>query len=325
MHIWRAGGILLTLLWGLSWFIPPWGWGIPFITALIWTYAGGGIFLIGIILDKRYRQVWLPALLLWLVSLRYIWNFFPPPTPSGTTIRMATFNMDAAHYRRPQIERIADSLKLWHPQILCLQEVYLGDYTVEAFARRLGYTYYAFLDAKMHMGMMVLSDFPIERHLSHLLLPGTTNGFHEVWLKLPNGEHARILHIHFPSYRLGREGSWQWTWLSQTWQRQAGFHEKLRQRLSEAPSTPVWVCGDFNTLPFHPLYRFLGGRLYDSHTAAAWGSGPTWRRILRIDYIWGPIPALQQTIRWLPAQAHACVEAKYALSSEHSTFAGAGR
>lgn len=326
MRIWRAGGILLTLLWGLSWFIPPWGWGLPFVMALIWTYAGGGLFLIGLIRDASYRWAWLPALLLWLGSLKYIWNLFPPSPSSEATLRIATFNMDAAHYRRAQIERLIDSLKRWHPEILCLQEVYLGDYTVESFVQRIGYKYYAFLDARMQMGMLILSDFPIERRLSHLLLSGTTNGFHEAWIKLPTGEHARILHIHFPSYRLGRERSWRWTWLSQTWQRQAEFYHEMKQRLSEKKSaTLVWVCGDFNALPFHPLYRFLSSFLYDSHASAAWGSGPTWRHLLRIDYIWGPFPALRQTIRWLPGQAHAYVESGYELSPERRTFAVAGR
>ncbi|MCX8112833.1 MAG: endonuclease/exonuclease/phosphatase family protein [Bacteroidia bacterium] len=324
MYFWRVAGLLLMVLWGLSWFVPPWGWSLPFFTALFWVYGGGAFFTVGLLSDNRHRWFWLAGLLVWIGSLRYIWSFFPSISHETPFLRIATFNMDAAHYRRPQIERLADSLRRWHPDILCLQEVYLGDYTVEAFARRVGYTHYTFLDAKMHMGMLILSDFPIEKDRIHLLLPGTTNGLHEARLRLPDGEVAQVIHIHFPSYRLGREDSWSWNWLSRIWGYHAKFYKNL-YHLLEKPSTMVWVCGDFNAPPFHPIYRMLNRLLYDSHTAAPWGVGPTWQRVLRIDYIWGSHPALWQRIRWIPGQAHAYVEAAYALSTKSATFVSSGR
>lgn len=297
---------------------------MPFLTAIVWTYGGGVIFLIGILYDKRYVWLWTVAMALWLGSLSYIWNFFPRNALPVPAIRIATFNMDAAHYSRPQIERIADSLRRWHPHILCLQEVYLGDYTVEGFVQRVGYPYYDFLDAKRQMGMLILSDFPIEKGIVHKLLSGTTNGFHEAWIRLPTGERARVLNVHFPSYRLGRETAWRWEWLSHIWQKQSEFYQSLRQRI-ECRTDPTWICGDFNTLPFHPLYRVLSACFHDSYEAAMIGMGPTWRHLLRIDYIWGSAAASLYRTRWLPGQSHAYVEAMYALSPKDATFAAKGR
>ncbi|MCX7653045.1 MAG: endonuclease/exonuclease/phosphatase family protein [Bacteroidia bacterium] len=325
MNFWRIGGLILALLWVLSWFIPPWGWGVPFLTAIIWTYGGGIYFLIGILRDGSYKWLWSIAFVVWTVSLQFIWRLLPSEKSNLQTIRVATFNMDAAHYKRPQIELLADSLRHWHPQILCLQEVYFGDYTPAEFARRLGYDYYAFLDAKMHMGMLILSDYKIEKTISHELLHGTTNGFHEAWIRLPSGESARILNIHFPSYRLRREGAWQWKWLNRIWAYQERFYGKLRQTLVKNDGKILWLCGDFNTLPFHPLYLNLSRKLYDSHMTARWGTGPTWLHLLRIDYIWSSLPAASHEIRWLPGQEHAYIEAGYRLSAESVTFAQTGR
>lgn len=318
------GGLALTGLWVLSWFIPPWQWGLPFLAAVVWTYAGGLVFLIGVLGDGRYRGLWSAGFLTWIGSLQLVWQLLPPIQKPPGTIRIASFNMDAAHYKRAQMEQLAESLRNWHPHVLCLQEVYLGDYTPAAFAQRIGYKYYALLDAKMHMGMLILSDYAIEKSIPHKLLPGTTNGLHEVLLKLPSGKYARILNIHFPSYRLWREESWQWKWLNRVWGYQGQFHLKLRQVLSKREDI-TWVCGDFNILPFHPTYFKLNQLLYDSHRAAEWGTGPTWLHLLRIDYIWSSLPARSHKIRWLPGQDHAYVEASYRLSGDSITFAQAGR
>ncbi|MDW8057369.1 MAG: endonuclease/exonuclease/phosphatase family protein, partial [Bacteroidia bacterium] len=313
-----AAGLRLPLLGGLSWAAPPWSWGIPFVVAVIWTYVGGGFFLLGLLYDRAYRWIWGIELLVWGGSVHLVWSLFPSASPCLAGVRVGTFNMDAAHYQRARIEKLADSLSRWHPHILCLQEVYLGDYSAKDFALRLGYKHYAFLDAKMQMGMLVLSDFPLEKVHTHVLLSGTTNGLYEVWVQLPWGEKAQIINVHFPSYRLGREKSWNWDWLSQVWSEHARFYEKLEAILRKKVNYR-WVCGDFNALPFHPVYRMLRSRLYDSHEAAQWGKGPTWRRLLRIDYIWADQPAVSQSIRWIPGQSHAYVEAAYSWKS--ATFA----
>jgi len=223
---------------------------------------------------------------------------------------VATFNMDAAHYSRPQIERLADSLRAWHPHILCLQEVYLGDYTAQAFIRRLGYRHGAFLDAGGQMGMLVVSDFPLRVRPRLLLEKGSTSGLQEVEVLTPHGS-LTLLNVHFPSYRLFRSASWRWSWLHSVWQAHRRFEEVLLARVEQVRG-PLLVCGDFNSLPFSPRYFTLAQRLWEGFWAAPWGAGPTWRYPwLRIDYIWASGKAQAYQARWLPYQQHAYVECAY--------------
>lgn len=321
----RLAGLSLFVLWVLSWIIPPWQWSLPFFGSLFWTYGGGIFFLWILFRDRPFRWIWGIALGLWGISLQSIWNLSVPHEKGSAVFRIATFNMDAAHYKRPRIEILAESLRRWHPHILCLQEVYLGDYTPKSFAHRLGYAHYAFLDAKRQTGMMILSDFPILHIKNHLLLPYTTNGLHEVRIRLAGGQTARVLNVHFPSYRLSRDESWQWKWFSQVWEWHALFYHRLLESISSGQKDLLWVCGDFNMMPYHPLYVKLWQSLHDSYSAAVWGEGPTWRHLLRIDYIWSGLKAASYRTRWLPHQAHAYVEAAYSVPANSPIFAERGR
>lgn len=299
-----------------SWFIPPWVWGVPWVAALSWLYGGGVLCLFGWLRDRKYRKLWLVGLGIWIGHSGLVWQLLPRSTAVGGLFRIGSFNMDAAHYKRPQIERLADSLAAWHPTLLCLQEVYLGDYTPEAFAKRLGYRYQAFLNAGGATGMLVLSDLPILRSRTHLLLPGSTNGLQEVHIQLPDKETLRLFHIHFPSYRLGKGAvRWRWTWLEQVWQAQREFAECLLRQLPKKGL--YWICGDFNALPYHPLYVSLVWRgLRDGFWASPRGEGPSWRYPwLRIDYIWGSQSATAFRTRWVPGQAHAYLEGSYAIDT----------
>jgi endonuclease/exonuclease/phosphatase family metal-dependent hydrolase len=279
---------------------------------LIWPYLGGVLFTWGSWKDRKYRLAWIGGFLLWGWSIGFSWQIWPQRKASSG-IRIATFNMDGGHYNRRQIERIADSLRTWHPDILCLQETYLGDYNLSDFVRRLGYTHHAFLRASSTMGMLIVSDFPITHHRTHLLLPGSTNGLHTVRVHLPQGE-IYLIHIHFPSYRLGNPDRWRWRWFQEVWKGHQIFEAALSTCLSKS-RLPSFVCGDFNATPYHPLYSRLSQGHYDSFWSAEWGTGPTWRYPwLRIDYIWGPEAAQGYTVRWIPKQAHAYVEGTFSLS-----------
>lgn len=306
----------LALLSGLAWVVPPWIWSLPWGGALIWLYVGGPVSILGWLYDRKYRLLWGLLSIFWTAQVAVVWKVWPAPAHSPSPLRIGSFNMDAAHYRRPQIERIADSLAKWHPHILCLQEVYLGDYSPKGFARRLGYQYFHFLDAGGATGMLVLSHFPIVEARTHLLLPGSTNGLQEVLLRLPSKRTLRVLHVHFPSYRLGgKSNHWSWSWLRTVWKAQKRFAECLLDQVTGKEA--IWVCGDFNALPFHPLYWTLRARgLQDSFWKAKWGMGPSWRYPwLRIDYIWSSLEPRFHQIRWLPGQAHAYVEGGYSLPS----------
>lgn len=283
---------------------------------VVWPYGGGLLYLAGLTTDRKYRGAWIGGLVGWIGSLAFLWQLWPFSHPSPGRLRVGSFNMDAAHYRRPQIERLIDSLRRWHPDILCLQEVYLGDYSAKAFAQKLGYPYFTFLDAGGHTGMFVAAKWPIQHSRNLLLLPGTTNGLQEVVIGLPSGEKAKLLNVHFPSYRLGRKESWSWGWWRSVWSHHRHFAETLWQHI-QGWRGPLWVCGDFNALPYHPLYLRLWQKLHDAFYASSWGEGPTWKHPwLRIDYIWSNRPAQLYQVRWIPAQAHGYVEAHFSLEGK---------
>ncbi|RMF50710.1 MAG: hypothetical protein D6750_04550 [Bacteroidetes bacterium] len=309
MWFFRLAGLGLSLLAMGAWFVPPWVWGLPFWVNLVWLYVGGLWSIWGLWRDRKYRVGWAALGGLWLLQAAFIWKVWPRRPESGA-FRVATFNMDAAHYSRAQIERLADSLRAWHPHLLCLQEVYLGDYRVEAFIRRLGYRYGAFLDAGGQMGMLVVSDWPLRARPRLLLQKGSTSGLQEVQVLTPQGP-LTLLNVHFPSYRLLQSSFWRWTWLRGVWEAHRRFEEVLFARVDQVKS-PLLVCGDFNSLPFSPRYVALSRRLKEGFWAAAWGAGPTWRYPwLRIDYIWASGKAQSYQVRWLPYQQHAYVECAY--------------
>ncbi|MCS7188626.1 MAG: endonuclease/exonuclease/phosphatase family protein [Bacteroidia bacterium] len=298
----------------LSWYVPPWVWSVPLGIGVIWPYLGLLLCGWGIWKDKKYRIFWVGGLLGWGLSLGVVWQLWPTLPQSSSCLRIASFNMDGAHYNRKQIERLADSLRKWHPHILCLQEVFLGDYTVEKFAKRLGYANYAFLDAGAHMGMLVLSDLPILRSYQHYLLPGSTNGIQEVRLQMEKGSEVVLLNVHFPSYRLGSRERWSFRWLRIVWNTQRYFAFLLLRLIDLHKSNLLGVCGDFNAPPYYPLYRQLRSRLYDAFEVASWGEGPTWRYPwLRIDYVWCSAPPVRYKVRWLEGQSHGYVEGGFAV------------
>ncbi|MCX7607236.1 MAG: endonuclease/exonuclease/phosphatase family protein [Bacteroidia bacterium] len=299
---------MLFVLVLLSWFIPPWIWSVPMGVSLFWPYVGGFLLLWGLWRDRAYWIFWGALGANWVFMVSFLWQLVPSGEVDGEKVRVGTFNMDGAHYDRKQIERLIDSLGRWHPQVLCMQEVYLGDYSAATFARRMGYRHHVFLDAGRQMGMLVLSDFPVLSSATLTLLSGSTNGIQQVQLLLPRKQTVSLYHVHFPSYRLGTFLAQNWAWFTSVWEFQRRFSLVLETALSRTVD-PVWICGDFNAMPFHPLYRRLAFRLYDSFRSARIGEGPTWRYpFLRIDYIWSSMPVTGYKVRWIPRQSHGYVE-----------------
>ncbi len=297
----------------------------------------GGWLPIGYFLwrDRKGRHYWVLLGGMWTLSWLMTYRLWPeansPQQPSHP-LRIATWNMDASHYDRQQLEKDLDFLARMGADIVCLQEVYLGDYSAECFAARAGYRYILFGKAGPAMGMAILSQYPIISHEHPLLLKGSTNGILAGEVILTYGDTIRILNVHYPSYRLGRSESWRYKHWRLVWEAQRQIDTVL-EAVGHLGSERIWVCGDFNAIPFsYAVGRWWGSRLRDSYFSAEWLEGPTWRPVpLRIDYIWGPCVARHQKTYWVEQHHHAYLLAEYSeeelatILGKSATFARLGR
>lgn len=231
--------------------------------------------------------------------------------------------MDGAHYDRRQIERDLVFIRSIGADIFCLQEVYLGDYLPEAFARKAGFLHYVFLDAGGATGMLVLSRYPLRILGEPLLVRGSTNGILAARFYLANGQSGVVVNVHYPSYRLASRRRWRYSWWKAVWTQQRRFDRRLESLVRAHRGEILFLGGDFNAVPWsHMWWRLTLWGLSDSFWAGAWLSGPTWRPIpLRIDYLWATSSSDYQEIFWQEGQAHACVVAEYPIEKV-LTFAG---
>ena len=261
-----------------------------------------------------------------------LWPESPQPADQLPTLRIATWNLDASDYDRKQIDRDLAFLAKCGADIVCLQEVYLGDYSVECFAEKAGYSYILFGKAGPAMGMAILSRYPVWLHEHPVLLRGSTNGVLMGKVILPEGDTVLVVNVHYPSYRLARLSSWQYAHWSSVWEAQRKI-DTLLEVIITSWSGPIWICGDFNSIPLsYAAGRWWRSPMWDSYFSAGWLEGPTWRPIpLRIDYVWGPCAAHHQAISWAENHHHACILAEYsekeltAVMRKNTTFARLGR
>ena len=268
--------------------------------------------------DRTWRLYWIFLAgmwgLSWSLTVR-LWPFSLKKALPSPTLCMATWNMDASHYERKLIERDLAFLAEMRADVVCLQEVYLGDYSAECFAERAGYPYILFGKAGPAMGLAILSRYPVVDYGASVLLQGSTNGVLVGKIILPNGDTVLVVNVHYPSYRLGKVKSWWYGHWRRVWEAERQI-DSLLEQLRRVWRGPMWVCGDFNAIPLSYAVGQWWGRLQDSYGAAGWLEGPTWRPIpLRIDYIWGPSPAYRQMTRWADGHFHAYLAAEYSAHS----------
>jgi endonuclease/exonuclease/phosphatase family metal-dependent hydrolase len=304
------------------------------MAALGAMYGGWVVVVYFLWKDRDKRLYWGFLAGMWGLSWGFtyrLWPFSEKKPPPSPTLRIATWNMDASHYDRKLIERDLAFLAEVRADVVCLQEVYLGDYSAECFAERAGYPYILFRKAGPAMGMAILSRYPVTDYGASILLRGSTNGVLAGKVALPSGDTVQVVNVHYPSYRLGKAESWKYRHWHRVWEAQREI-DSLLARIREAWQRPMWVCGDFNAIPLSYAAGQWWGYLWDSYGAAGWLEGPTWRPIpLRIDYIWGPSPAYRQTTRWVEGHHHAYLLAEYGERSltpvkrKSLTFALLGR
>jgi len=314
--------------------VPPYVWSWPQMAALGAMYGGWVVVVYLLLIDRNERLYWGFLTGMWAVSWGFTYQFWPfseKKPPLSPTLRIATWNMDASHYERKLVERDLAFLAEMRADIVCLQEVYLGDYPAECFAERAGYPYILFRKAGPAMGLAILSRYPIADYGVSVLLRGTTNGVLAGKVALPDGDTVLVVNVHYPSYRLGKVESWQYGHWRRVWEAQREIDGLLGQ-IRGTWRRRMWVCGDFNAIPLSYAVGQWRECLRDSYGAAGWLEGPTWRPIpLRIDYIWGPSPAYRQTTRWAQRHHHAYLLAEYGEPSptlvkrKSHTFAVLGR
>ncbi len=308
---------------------------MPLIAALTGMYGGWLPVVYFLWKDRPWRPYWALLNGLWVLSwlLTYqVWPSSPPSEGDSPALRIATWNLDASDYDRKRIDRDLVFLAERGADIVCLQEVYLGNYSPECFAEKAGYPYILFGKAGPAMGMAILSRYPVWLHEHPLLLPGSTNGILMGKVLLPGGDTILVVNVHYPSYRLARLSSWQYAHWHSVWEAQSKI-DALLEMIIKSWSGPIWIGGDFNSIPLsYAAGQWWRNGLRDSYFSAGWLEGPTWRPIpLRIDYVWGPCPAHHQTICWTEHHHHAYVLAEYsekdltAVTRKSTTFARLGR
>ena len=261
-----------------------------------------------------------------------LWPEKAKPEIEPPALRIATWNLDASDYDRKLIEKDLAFLAESGADIVCLQEVYLGDYSAECFAEKAGYPYILFGKAGRAMGMAILSRYPVWMHEHPLLLRGSTNGVLMGKVLLPTNDTILVVNVHYPSYRLAHPRSWHYAHWHSVWEAQRRIDTLLRMT-TRLWAGPIWLCGDFNSIPLsYTAGQWWRSRLRDSYFSAEWLEGPTWRPIpLRIDYVWGPCPAHQQKTCWAENHCHAYVLAAYTerelttVMRKSTTFASVGR
>ncbi len=325
--VWRLlqGAWLVLVL--LSWWTPPYISAVPLAAALVWSCGGVFLVLWRWWVDRPGRWYWGIQGLVWLVSLSFTWRLWPHSPAPRHAFRVASWNMDAAHYDRRQIEKDLYFIRSIRADIFCLQEVYLGDYSPETFAKKAGFSHHVFLKAGGARGMLILSRYPLAMMEEPLLVRGSTNGIMAARFYLPNGRSGIVVNIHYPSYRLANWRRWRYSWWKAVWAQQRRFDAKLQRLIADYRRDPLFLCGDFNAVPWsHIWWRLVRWGLWDSFWAGSWLRGPTWRPIpLRIDYLWSTSLDPYQETLWQSRQDHACLVAAYPIEKVFTFADKSGR
>lgn len=233
------------------------------------------------------------ALLFWAWALLCVkWHPFAATTKS--TVRVVTYNVALREYFSSQL---ADEIAKQNPDIVCLQES-VRTYPLEeagrnnvgkAISRR-----FPGWNIRTGGDTCIMTRFPISSSRDHPLR--LTRRTLDVTVETPQGP-LRVLSTHI-STAFGGQGKFA-TLFGQLVELIPNAQKAAQARLDQIKplddaldadlSTPLVLCGDFNTPPRGIFYRHLDSRLDDGFAQAGNGMGltfPSRAPLLRIDYVW---------------------------------------
>ncbi len=209
-------------------------------------------------------------------------------------LRIVTYNVG----RRTRLAaELASDIERARPDIICLQEAQVCfplDHAGEDSVARPIARFFPGWHSASAGDVCILSRFPIASNRSFALRGGRRTL--EVRLTTPHGP-LRVLTTHISTSFAGqapyRGLRAQIREIIPNARQAAGARLEqigpLDAALDADPTTPLLLCGDFNTPPRGLLYRHLRGRLDDGFARAGSGLGlsfPAKFPLLRIDYIW---------------------------------------
>jgi endonuclease/exonuclease/phosphatase family metal-dependent hydrolase len=210
--------------------------------------------------------------------------------------------------RKEAAAKILDYLLSRKPDIICIQEVYLGGQ--KSFTKQNGkdrlpdQSHLKYIHASKKGGQVTYSSYPII-HKDEVHFPNSGNMFIISDLKIGK-DTVRLFNCHLESYRFSdtdinkldsisfdrqeqsyRQVKYTGSKLKHAFIKRTKQAEALHKRIDSSPY-PVVVCGDFNDTPVSYTYHTVRNGLKDAFVESGKGIGNSYRGKLpsfRIDYI----------------------------------------
>lgn len=297
--------IIPILIADLAWFIPPNDFWLPSFLSLMTPWLFIPPFFWMIFWSFSYFPYAILNLGVLLMNFQFFFNTFQfhlSSKPSAKAISLVSFNAAAFYYQPTIIEEVAQEIKKFEPDILCIQEFLnypAKDYenAIECFKDKLNFSHHAFIELlpKSKFGMIIFSKFPIKK-FSQVSESKQKNGIMYADIET-YGKIIRVYNMHLQSYNIddtmkSEIQNFGDAWavakkLRTTWVQQDLQLQRYELSLKENKK-PVIVCADLNNPPYNTFYKRAKRDFQDTFLAAGWGLGHTHGKGLfsfRIDYI----------------------------------------
>lgn len=310
-------GISLLLSY-LSVHINPVDFALPAFFGLAYPYLLVLNIIMVIIWAMLLRYEALISVVIIAIGFNHFANFIKLSKPSRNkenTFKVVSYNIHLFnHFENGKSggseKKIIESLKLYKPDILCLQEVFLMGNPVQSekdLKNLLGGDYYSHMKMlgrgkNRYYGIATFSKFPIIGK-GEIIHPGSSSMSIYTDI-LINKDTFRIYNNHLQSFRLkSMERSFivEMTDEKETMDEVKYFSARLKKgfasrskqahvvknHINNSPF-PVIVAGDFNDTPVSYAYRKIRKGLNDSFVNSGYGAGFTYKGKYppnRIDYI----------------------------------------
>ncbi len=289
----------------LAWFIPPNDFWLPSFLALMTPWLFIPPFFWMFFWSFSFFPYAIINLAVLLINFQFFFNTFQfhlSSKPSKDAISVVSFNAAAFYYQPPKIEEVAQEIKKFEPDILCIQE-FLNykpkeyEDAIDCFKQKLNFKHHAFVELlpQSKFGLVIFSKYPIKK-FSQISETNQKNGIMFADLEC-YGKIIRVYNMHLQSYNIDDStkneiNNFGDAWaiakkLRSTWVIQEQQLQRYDLSLKDNKK-PVLVCTDLNNPPYNTFYKRAKKDFQDTFLAAGWGLGHTHGKgffSFRIDYI----------------------------------------
>lgn len=322
-------GILFFIGCYVNLFNPLYFWFLGFVNLIaFYLLALLIIFIVfWIVVKPRYSFISLISIAICFTAIQHIIPFRKGSSftkeKQAQALRVMSWNVssfDLIAYSKTGDKTVfngmMDLMKEYQPDVLCMQEVALGDsnitvvHHVKGLSDTLGMRYYKYSYNEewylnLHYGVITYSKYPIVGGHTIMEYPYTYNYTSQCVDILVNADTFRVFNFHLESLKFNPD---TYEYLDKPISEQAKdldksksiisrikhgyirrYHQvnKIKKEIEQSPY-PVIVCGDFNDVPNSYPYKELGKGLKNSFVEKGSGLGRTFMSIsptLRIDNI----------------------------------------